>query len=325
MNIIAEHWNRVSRRDVVDEIKERDYIRASELGKPMIDRWLSMKGHPVSNPFSDRLLRIFGAGHVIEFITLRVLAMAGILNKKQEPISMPEGPDNLRISGRLDATIGGVADWDAARTSILSNLREYRLDLDEELLEGKAVQIIEGLKQSHPNGWTEEMVVEVKSINSNSFWGGRSKGKFTGYDNNKLQLYAYLLMTGLRQGILLYVSKDDFSIEEIPVRSDDRNMADIFWDDVRTITRYYRDDVRPPLEPLMVYNEGKGVFEENSGVSRSPYLTLAYGFENEQAFYHSVHQTVLDVNRALRHLRDDGNLKPEDLAVIAEHNLTDYI
>jgi len=324
-NIIAPHWNRVVRE--TKDVKVRDYIYASELGKPMLDRWLSMKGTPVTNPFSDRALRIFGAGNVIEFIVLRALTMAGVLNRKQAPVELAAGPDNLRVTGRLDATIGGFVDWEQAKARILDNLGQYRLDLDEELLESKAMSLLDGLKEQYPDGWSEEMVVEVKSINSMAFWkkGNRdAQGRFKGYDHNKLQLYAYLKMTGLRQGVLLYLSKDDFTLAEVGVTLGDEEMEQVFWDDVHKMTQFYRWDTQPPKEPEVVYNDGRGVFEVNWAVGRSLYLTHAYGYEDEDAFERLHHQELLDVNRALKHLREN-KVKPEDLPVIDSWNLKEFV
>lgn len=324
--LIQNQWNRVVRKDW--PTKPRSHVRASEIGMSFVDRYMSMMGTPPSNPFSDRTLRIFDAGRVIEFIVLRALALAGILHKKQGWLELPQTEDHLKVVGRLDALIGGVVDWEEARKRVLDHLAEYKLDLDEELLEGKAMAIIDGLKAEYPKGWPEEMIVEVKSISSMAFHYSRKnqdeQGNFMGYPHNKLQLMAYLEMSGLRQGILFYVSKDDFTLREISVVKDDTELRDALYTDLRTITRYYRNREVPPKESEIVYNDRKGAFETNWTLGRSLYMTKIYGYKDADDYEARYHKQLLDINRALKHLREN-KVKAEDLAVIAEYDLEQYI
>jgi len=323
--LIQPNWNRIVRKEYPPKV--RDYIRASDIGKPYIDRYYSMLGTEVTNPFEERVLRIFDAGKVMEFIVLRALTNAGLLNRKQSWVEYPASKDNLRIVGYLDATIGGYTDWGHAEQLMLDHLAEYKLDLDDQVIEQKAMQIIEGLREAYPSGWSEEMLVEVKSINSLSFWAHKNRdeeGNFLGYEHNKLQLYAYLKATKLRQGILLYISKDDFSLEELPVMNGDYELENKFQEDIHTITKYYREKVVPPKEPEIVYNDRKGTFETNWNVGRSPYLALIYGYENQDVYQKAWHKELLDINRALRHLRK-GKTKADDLLTIDKYNLAQYM
>lgn len=323
--IIQPNWNRIVRKEYPPKV--RDYIRASDLGKSYVDRYYSMMGAEVTNPFQERVLRIFDAGKVMEFIVLRALTMAGILNQKQSWVEYPAGPNNLRVVGYLDATIGGFVDWEQARQIMLDHLAEYKLEMDDQVIEQKAMAIIEGLREVYPNGWSEEMLVEVKSINSMAFWAHKNRdadGNFLGYPHNKLQLYGYLKATQLRYGILLYISKDDFTLEELPVINGDPELEDRFQTDITTMTRHWREKDVPNAEPEIVYNDRKGVFETNWDVGRSLYLKAIYGYENQDAYEKAWHQELLNINRALRHLRK-GKTKPEDLQVIESYGLVDYM
>jgi hypothetical protein len=326
MYFIQEFWNNTLRGEQ-KPAKARDYIRASEIGMPMADRFLSMKGVEPTNGFSDRTLRIFDAGRVIEWMVLRSLALAGILNRRQGWLELPETDKHLRVVGKLDATIGGITNWDEAQERVREYLNEYKLDLDDDVLEEKATSIILGLREQYPAGWPEEMMVEVKSINSMAFFAHKNRdamGRFKGYDHNKLQLYAYLEMAKLRQGILLYVSKDDFTVAEVPVSISDEALRETFYRDIETISWCYRADSLPMTEPPIIYNDRKGKFETNWGVGRSPYLQHLYGYKDSEAYERENHQYLLDLNRALKHLRE-GKVKVEDLPLIAEWNMNEMI
>ena len=325
MGIISEYWNGVVRRE--NETKLRNYIRASDIGKPYIDRYMQMTGVEPTNPFPDRVLRIFNAGKVIEFIVLRSLAMAGILNRHQKWVEIPETEEHLKIVGYLDATIGGFDTWDVAQGRMEKNMEQFKLDMDDDFVREYATKVFNGLREQYPGGWTEEMLVEIKSINSMAMNKKDLKdddGNFAGYEHNALQLYAYLKATGLRQGILLYVSKDDFRLEELYIQVGDSNLEDLYWEDITTMTRYYRNGVVPPKEDEIIYNPKKDKFELNWKVTRSSFLTHIYGWTDEDSMEKYYHQYLLDVNRAYKHLKED-KLKPEDKQHIDHWKMHDLL
>lgn len=299
--IIQPHWNKITRRPVMN--KKRDYIAFSDIGKPYIDRFHKMNGEPITNEFDERVLRIFDAGRVIEFIVLRALSMAGILNKKGEYVEIPETKTTLRQMGYLDATIGGFVDFDHAKDIIEKHLQEFRLTLDEALIEQKALQVIEGLR-----GKTlEEMILEVKSINSMSFWAHKNRdeqGNFLGFPHNLLQTYGYMKATALNKGVLLYVSKDDFVVHETGVILGQENLEETYQTDILTMTEYYRSGKEPPKEEEIIYNEREKRFELNWMVGRSAYLTKIYGYKDQKDFEEKKRSKLNEINLALKHLRE---------------------
>lgn len=295
--MIAAHWNKTVRKDK-PTIKPRDYISFSDVGKPFLDRYLKMKAEPVTNPFQDRVLRIFDAGNVMEFIVLRALTMAGILNKKQEFVEIPSSEKQLKQLGFLDATIGGFVDWKHAEETIRQHLTEYKLSLDDQLLEQKAVNIIEGLSSEYKHGLIPEMLIEVKSINSMAFWAHKNrdeKGNFLGYEHNKLQMYGYMKATGIERGLLVYISKDDFVIEEIALLLGDRKLEEMYNTDVEMMTEYYKTNIEPPKEEDVVWNNRKKTFEINWRLLRSNYLTRITGLEKE-VFEEQARKKVNELN-----------------------------
>lgn len=303
--LIQEHWNKTVRKSYPP--KARDYITFSDIGKAYIDRYWKMKGEPITNDFDERTLRIFDAGRVMEFIVLRALTMAGILNQKQTFVEIPATNSQLRQMGYLDCTIGGFADWTKARETIQRHLQEYKLTLDDQLLEQKAVSIIEGLKNQFPDGKVPEMLVEVKSINSMAFWAHKNRdaqGHFLGYPHNKLQLYGYMKATGIKNGILLYISKDDFVIEELGMILGNEELEKKYNDDIEKMTYYYKADETPPKLPEIVFNSQKKTFELNWEVERSSYLTKIYSYKDKVEFEEKNHAKLNEINLALKHMKE---------------------
>lgn len=283
--MIAQHWNKVVRKDYNNKLKIRDYITFGDLGKPYLDRYLKMIGEPITNEFDERVLRIFDAGHVMEFIVLRALTMAGLLNVKQEYVEIPRTDKSLRVMGYLDCTIGGFVNWQQAEEIIKRHLDEYKLNLDDQLLEQKAINIIQGLKEEYSNGEIEEMLVEVKSINSMAFWAHKNRdrqGNFIGYPHNKLQLYGYQKAKQIKKGLLFYISKDDFVLEEIGQLLGDEKLEALFKEDTEKMTNYFLTKTEPPKEEDIVWNEQKKTFEANWRIERSNYLTRITGKSKEQ-------------------------------------------
>lgn len=282
--MIATHWNRTVKREE-RPAKARDYISFSDIGKPYLDRYFKMKGIEPTNKFDDRVLRIFDAGNVMEFIVLRALTMAGLLNKKQEYVEIPASDKALKQMGFLDCTIGGFVDWTLAQETIERHLAEYKLNLDDQLIEKKAISIIEGLSKDFKSGHVPEMLVEVKSINSMAFWAHKNRddqGNFLGYPHNKLQMYGYMKATGIERGLLTYISKDDFVLEEIAIVLGDKSMEEIYNKDIEEMTEFYRKDIQPPKEEDIVWNERKMQYEVNWRLNRSSYLTMITGLEKEE-------------------------------------------
>jgi len=314
--MIAEHWNRVSITERAEkEVKKRDYITFSDVGKAFCDRYLKMDAEKPSNEFSERTLRIFDAGKTVEETVTKALIKAGILNQKQKFVEIPETPDCLKQLGYLDVTVGGHADWDKAVETINRHLNDYGMKPTDSTEDNKALAIIEGLRQAYPNGIVDEVLVEIKSINSMAFWGAKNRasgGEFMGYIWNKLQLFGYMRATGLTKGMLLYVSRDDGVMQEIPVFLNDPELAKIYDEDTKKMTQYYRTRTMPPLEAEVIWDDRALRFNLNWKVERSNYLTRLYGYPTADELEAKNHQLLLDLNRALKHVKE-GKVKEEDV------------
>lgn len=317
--MLQQYWNTIIPKDW--PIKPRNYVRPSEIGLPFADRWASMKGVKPSNPFSESTLRIFQAGNIVESNVMHALGRAGLLVKTQDWLRQPAGPHNMEIRGRLDAIIK-VTDWATAEKAGAS----YACDSENKEMDEKARTMQAGLRELFPAG-IPATVLEVKSISTQNMFSKKARdgeGHFRGFMYNKMQLYAYLLMTGIPQGYLLYVNKDNYWMSEVLVTVEDTDVKEAFWQDMEMMADIMHGDLLPEKEDMVVYNPYSGKFEVNVNIKRSQYLTYFYGFKTPKEVDDINHQEVLDVNRALKHLVA-GKVKPADTERILKYNLAQYL
>ena len=322
--LIEKIWNGVAEVKVgqANNPQPRNYISASDIGKAYIDRYYKMKGFAPTNPYDERVLRIFDAGKLFEWIVGRSLAMAGVLKERQSYCEIPASNENLKVLGYIDYLMGGIANWNEARGRIKKWLVEFKLDEDNEILEKYSLKLIDGFEKEFGDRPIPETILEVKSINSLAFWGHKNRNEddqFIGYDHHRLQLLAYMLAKKLDKGHLLYVSKDDLCLQQVPVLKGGE-LEEKFWVDVKQMSEYFSTDTTPSPLPELVFNKQKNVFELNWEVARSLYLTKIYGYKDKEQFENKKHQELLDVNRAFRHLKD-GLIKKEDKPIIKKFGL----
>src|SRR5258708_20285530 len=96
---LATAWNASLIDTEERELKVRDNLWASELGKAPIDVWLKMHGTKPTNPPNARSLRKFEAGNVFEWIVSLILKRAGILRESQKWSSF-QYPGLLKVTGK---------------------------------------------------------------------------------------------------------------------------------------------------------------------------------------------------------------------------------
>ena len=274
--------------------KKRDYINASDMGGAYLDRYLKMAGTEPSNAYDERVLRIFNAGNIFEWIILKVFREAGILQSSQDWLEVPATKEHLKVIGRPDAIVGGLPSWDTARENIMKE------DFPDWLKE-MSVKFIAELEKKYPKG-LRPVIAEIKSVNSMAFWAHKNRdesGVFKGYPHHKLQLLTYLLAhPEIKQGKLFYISKDDLCLQETDVNITE-DLLKIWNEDVKQMTKYYLTKTKPPKEEDVVFNEQKGKWEENWKMGRSNYLTLITGLKKE-VWEEKAHQLVLAKNKEMR-------------------------
>lgn len=278
---LQELWDIYNNEKSEEErkIKSKDYISAGEIGFPFLDRWLKMKGVKPSNPYEPRVKRIFNAGNAFHDTVKETFKKLGILVDTEQYIEIPATKKTLKIIGYYDARVK-IKDWNKVELS-----SESRKQLAEKYT----------LK---PN---VEYLVEIKSINSNAFWYHKNFIA-QGYKHHQFQLYTYLKATNIQQGKLLYISKDDLTLEETPIFLNNEKLAQEWQKDVETITYYYKNNIKPKKEADLIFNRTRNRYEKNWRVGRSLYLTYITGKTKKEW----EDETTLKVKAFNKKLKEEG-------------------
>jgi hypothetical protein len=282
--IIDEYYSVETR-----ETKPRDYIYASEIGMPLFDRYYSMKGTVPTEHVGSRVRRIFQEGYSREMSVVNIMKDIGLFSETQTTVELPEDKEHLRISGRLDLLVDGGINWDKQLKKLKASLKKEELK-DASKHSNKiqrikaALVVVKRLSEEKRN--LRPYICEIKSINSKAFW--RSKDNLrNAYLHHSLQLYTYLKAFGLDKskfdrGKVLYVSRDDACMEEIPVMKDDLVLEEAWQNDVRSITKAFRDNKPPEPEPWLA--KGDYGWCMNWKLKYSPYLSKITGCETLKEF-----------------------------------------
>lgn len=309
---IQDTWNETVTPDRPP--KKRDYIRASDLGKPFLDRWLDMKAVPPSNAYPPRVKRIFDAGNIFEEVVERVFRLSGILVDAQATIRVEE-PGMLPVIGHYDHKVGGKVQIEKVRKFSDKQLLQQILDavktVDPDVADyiqfiwpsdwilDRTLKIAEQLATMYPDGM-KTLIAEVKSVNSMSFWAHKNQdpttGFFKGYDNHKLQLYTYLMGTGEEEGRRFYVSKDDLTLMESPLHLSSVITKDLWLEDVSKMTEYYKLDKEPPREDDIVWDDEKQMYVLNWQIQRSKFFSRITGFATEEGWAMSLKSELKQKN-----------------------------
>ena len=277
MNKVANDWSieNIWNNLLTNERQQepRDYIRASELGKSFLDRYLAMKGVPRDNPYPARLLRVFDAGNIFELeVMVRIFKLLGIFIDTYREIYIKRG-NYLPVIGHHDPRVGGKINYNQALANINSDSVAPWLKL-------RATALLESIIRDYPHGM-RVLTTEIKTVNSRAFWAKKNQddetGFFKGYPWHKLQLWTYL-QTGDNDGRIFYISKDDLTIKEQNVAKDDKEIEAAWKKDVGRMTYYYRKNIEPPPEKNIIFDENKGEYVLNWKVGWSPYLKRLTGF-----------------------------------------------
>jgi len=266
---IADIWNETL-LEREREVVARNYIRASEVGTSMLDRYYKMKGEPFTNKFDPRILRVFEAGRLYEWLVRIVLMKSGLLRAEQTEVKI-EG-NHLPVIGHLDFVAGGKPDWDQSK-KILPML-EY-LQFPTGMLT-VAENLMKQIEEKYPDG-LPPLVYDIKSINSMVFWKhNKNESLTTAYNHHALQVYTYMKGLGLKEGRVLYISKDDLTLGEVRIEVD--KVLDEQWiRDIMEISNYYTSNTLPESPKPIIWSGKK--YELNWMLTRSNYFTKITGID----------------------------------------------
>lgn len=268
---VASLWNEVAYKED-RPLKARDYIYASELGYPYIDRFLKMKAIPYTNPPNARSQRKFLAGNIWENTVRQILIACGVFQYEEVKVDATPYADCLSVHGRLDFHCGGYID------GTLASIKVTELNLPDFLftIAGRIIEALDGKT-------LEEKILELKAIST--FAMDKIEKMRAPLPQHSLQGYHYQRNKGI-QADVAYICKDDCRMQQFGV--DAEMVEPIYKDDIEQMTHYFTKDEKPAPAPLARFDPLIGKFSKNLQVEYSPYLTMIYGFATPEDYRDSV-------------------------------------
>lgn len=279
-------WNEASLRQE-REPKARDYAYCSELGKPLIDRFLSMKGVAPSNPPNMRSKRKFLFGDIVEEFANIILSLLGVTVKRQEVVCI-EGI--IPIHGKIDFVIEGIPNYEMARHGV------RQLNFSEGITD-YLLSVVDKFEEKIGHRELAPIIRECKSVSQYAIDAVSENG---GMLHHKLQVYPYLKGTDIKIAYIDYISKADSLMEECRVSYPDPRLEDRIGKDLEELNYYLKNNEQPPPAPLITW-EGK--FKKSFFVEWSNYLELVYGFKTPEDYRKAVQGKIASWNRTLARLK----------------------
>lgn len=297
--ILANVWNKALDNAPPRVYEPRDRIWASELYNSNVDIYLKMKGEQPTNLPNDRSIRKFEAGHMHEWFVKLILARIGIFKSTQDRVIFEE-EGLVNVSGKIDFLAGGMPEHDTRVDEILGNMEI------PELYQRQAEGMINFFKSEYPDG-LDEKIIEIKSASLFAFNKVEATGKpLTGHD---LQAYHYA-RNAKKEVALVYICRDDLRMFEISIPQYDDQLEERYYDRIREITYYHKNDIMPALEPLIEYDVDTGRFSKNFRVEYSPFLTKLYGFESPGEYDEKFAKMVTSWNGVMKRLLAQKKMTP---------------
>lgn len=305
---LAQVWNSsIEKKD--RPIQSRDHLYASELGGSMIDRFYKLKGTAYTNPPNSRSMRKFMAGDIWEWIIKTVLIRAGIPFTTQDHVEL-KYERFLPITGRIDFIIGGT-------TNYVEAIKRLEAEDIPDFIKTPAKAIITALQATYPDEIPKK-VLEIKSVGSFIFESLESQDNPR--THHMFQGAVYALTTKLPTDII-YVCRDDCRLLQYSIDKIVPDLEKEIKKDLELITKYHKDDIEPPKEELIVYENGK--FKTNWKIQYSPYLTMLYTLgdkkiETPDEYFEAISPLVSSWNRVLTRINNKEKMTPSNLEKIEE-------
>lgn len=307
---LSKVWNESIAKRIERPVEPREKMYASELGRADVDIFLKLKGEVPSNPPNERSFRKFAAGDAFEWFVRLVLVRSGIYIASQTPVKITL-PDCIEVSGKLDFIAGGVPRYSEAQEEIDRLILLLELP---DVFHQIATNIISYFKENYPDG-LDEKILEVKSVASFGFERIEKTNKpFAGHDLQNFH-YAYGLQ---KEGAICYICRDDLRMYEIPILPNDQKLLARYKEKIARVSKFYKDDVQPPVEQILVYDEEMGRFSKNFNVEYSAFLTKLYGFERPDLYDEQFSPLIERWNRVLGRMKEGKDMTENNLEALKE-------
>lgn len=291
------------------QLVPRDYAYASELGGAMINRFLKMKAVEPTNKPNGRALRKMMAGNFTEAVVLYIFQRAGILLESQKRFESDWTP--ISVHGKSDIIIGGRPNINQARSAA----EQFKYFPEMHRI---SMAVIEGLLDiEYP-----ETLYEVKSIATYKADQFEKEGENAKpVPSHRLQAGFYAIERELPYSILSYICRDDLRMTEFYIHNEQK-IRDEIYNDTLTLKGYLEANQRPPLEPLILLEDGK--FSKNFAVEYSDYLTMLYGFKEPRDYSEHVKKDIARWNRVIVRYKKGDKITDKNKEVREEIELAGY-
>lgn len=321
---VMKFWNEMLGLTKRYPPKVRDYISPSDIGRDYWSRYQKMLGVEPTNPFEDRVLRIFSAGDEFHYLMKNVFKALGIfINSQDDPDKegsrqysvVPATEKALKVLGGYDVLAGGKVDIEQVKEQCIKmNFSDFVKD--------RTMMMAEYLVKEYPDG-LPELLYEIKSINSLAFWNKKDYLN-QAYPHHALQCFVYLKANNFPEGRVLYVSKDDLMTAEFPIYLDNPKLAEAFEKDREEISYYIFNKEEPSKPENIIFDPFKkfrfqfqkqsividGCFDYNWEVARSQYFTLMTGFQTVDKWKDAWKKELWDKNNEIKeNAKRKNNLK----------------
>lgn len=298
-------WNEVLSLADEREFKPREHIWASEIGKNFFERYLKMTGVKPDLEYPKRVLRVFCAGDFYERLMGYILVTAGILKHDNKRYEVPATETTLMVSVKPDFIAGGKPDWEKVR----KDLEENPMWNFFPKLKLIAEKLVAQLNEKFPQGLSD-LVYEIKSVNSQLFW---SKKHYLqeAYPHHAMQLHTEMKATGLPEGRLLYVSKDDLTILEFPLYLLDEEREKLWLADVQQMTHYIKTRTSPPPPQEIVFDKRKKITFQHKKLKYIIQGCYTHNWEIERSMYFPTIMTALGKEEVKDTKKWIESLKPD--------------
>jgi len=319
---LRDVWNDTLIKPERRIIQPRNYSYASELGKALPDRYLKMYGVKPTNPPNERSLRKFQAGEIWEWVLGIILISAGMLKKKQIKVDT-KLPRLAAVHGRLDFVVGKPDDYQVAKDNI-KRMQDMLLLLDIET-PPFFFRAIDNFVEKYKGQNLADYITELKTVSS-FMMEKLQKTKKPMY-HHELQNYHYVRGNEyvIPNGKLIYVCKDDCTMDEFNVHDNEENF-ELYKNDIMSISRAYKNGfdaknitrLMPPKEDLVLFEDSLFKFAKNWNVEYSDYLTLLYGYESPEKYRNAWQYKITAWNRVFKRCVNGDRITDKNKEVIAE-------
>lgn len=307
----SQIWNKSLESREDRKTEPRDHLWATDLGKPMVDVYLKLRGEQPSNPPNPRSKRKFEAGNIWEWIVKLILIRANILRTSQQRVEF-QYPGLIKTTGKMDFVAGGKPDYDNARKEVDAMAQ---LGMPESFVLATE-RIIEYLREKYPEGLGLKPL-EIKSVSAFMFDALEAK-KHSNLRIHRLQLFHQIKSAGMPVGNIVYICRDDCRMMESSVFLNDARTEKEYHDYIERLTKYHEANEHPPLEDPIVFDEDLGKFSKNNQIAWSPYLTKLYGIQDQAEFDDKYGPPATKWNRVIMRIKKGDTMTKKNLEALDE-------